>query len=216
VAATIQHPASGLDEALGASVWDGAEATLAPALAPPTIRCVEACLLPQWRASRAEAGGLLSLTVSTRTAFRLPIVKPFIDGIEARLALPKGLRVRIHTVLHETLMNAILHGNLALDSALRDSFGGLATLQDIIEARLLLPQLALKAIGIQAAWNDATLDVSVHDNGAGFERRPMAVDNESDEAGASGSGRGLAIVEALSDGVLLLDGGTTIKMGFNL
>jgi anti-sigma regulatory factor (Ser/Thr protein kinase) len=210
-------PAAGPGETPCLSAWDGASAdTLALALAPPAVDCVEACLLARRRAPHAAAPGRLGLTVTTRSAFRLPIVKPFIDAIETRLSLPNGLRVRVHTVLHETLMNAILHGNLALDSGLREDFSAMAQLERIIEQRLALPHLALKAIRIEAAWTDRALEISVHDSGDGFERRPSDPVGECGNVGACRSGRGLAIVETFCDSMILMDGGTAIKMGFGL
>src|SRR5262249_45047351 len=123
---TPVHPVTQMDDSggrcPGVSLWDGAsEQSLARALQPPVVYCVEQGL----RDALLEAGGLfhsLGLAVTTRAAFRLPVANAFVDAVDQRLQLDDDLRVRMLTVLHEAVINAVLHGNLGLGSSLRDNF----------------------------------------------------------------------------------------------
>jgi len=127
---------SGAGRHPGISLWDGAsEQSLARALRPPVVYCVEQGL----REALLELGGLfhsLGLAVTTRAAFRLPVANAFVEAVDQRLQLDDDLRVRMLTVLHEAVINAVLHGNLGLGSSLRDNLAQMARLQRIIERRL--------------------------------------------------------------------------------
>lgn len=113
-------------------------------------------------------------------------------------------------------MNSVLHGNLAINSGLRDSLEGLTTAHQSIEALLTSPQIARSMIRVEAIWNLSMLYVLVRDSGGGFKRSEPPSPGACQKAGHRGSGRGLAIVEAFCDRVALLNGGATIKLGFRL
>lgn len=195
--------------------WDGAsEETLRRALAMPATQCVEADLLSGQQpglVSLDHESGHLSLVVSTRSAYRNAIVKLFINAIEERAALSEDLRIRIYSAVQEAVMNAVLHGNLRLEPKLRNSLEGLMAADQQIEAKLLLPEVAQKAVRVEAVWNSSLLQISVHDSGNGY-----AAASASSEAFKGVCGRGLAILRAFCDGVAVLDGGTTVELEFNL
>jgi len=113
-------------------------------------------------------------------------------------------------------MNSVLHGNLAIESGLRDSLEGLTRAHQTIETLLASPQIARSMIRVEAIWNSSILYVLVRDSGAGFKRGELPSPAASQKAGHHGSGRGLGIVEAFCDRVALLNGGATIKLGFRL
>jgi hypothetical protein len=114
------------------------------------------------------------------------------------------------------MMNSVLHGNLAINSGLRDSLEGLTTAHQSIEALLTSPQIARSMIRVEAIWNSSMLYVLVRDSGGGFKRSELPSPGACQKAGHRGCGRGLAIVEAFCDRVALLNGGATIKLGFRL
>lgn len=212
------HPASDTDGASGdrqpRSLWDGASAqSLAHAMEPPAVYCVERGL-PD---ALLEAGGLfhsLGLAVTTRTAFRLPVANAFVDAVGQRLPLGDDLRVRMLTVLHEAVLNAVLHGNLGLGSSLRDNFAQMARLQRIIERRLGDTALGARRVVVEASWTASMLHLLVRDCGEGFVRDVALGMPDADCGGPRGGGRGLCIIEQLSDGVEYLNNGSTIRIGF--
>lgn len=213
------HPAADRDGASGdrhprASVWDGASVqSLAHAMEPPVVCCVEQGL-PD---ALLEVGGLfhsLGLAITTRAAFRLPVANAFIEALDQRLHLGDDLRVRMLTVLHEAVMNAVLHGNLGLGSSLRDSFAQMARLQRIIERRLGDTALGARRVFVEASWTASMLHLQVRDCGEGFVREVAFGMPDADGGGRRGGGRGLYIIEQLSDGVEYLNNGSTIRIGF--
>src|ERR1700759_3583482 len=131
----------------GVTRWDGAsEESLEAALAPPAMQCVEAGLVDDCRGAdivlTQPALGRLGLTVTTRSAYCHSIVKVFVNAMEQRTPLSKDLRVRLYSAVQEALMNAVLHGNLGIDSGMRGSLDGLIAAQDVIESKLGLPEIA--------------------------------------------------------------------------
>jgi anti-sigma regulatory factor (Ser/Thr protein kinase) len=196
--------------------WDGvSEETLQAALALPATRCVEADLAEGCGGELTLTEpvlGRLGLVVTTRSAYRHSIVRTFVDAMECRTKLSKDLRVRLYSAAQEALMNAVLHGNLRIDAGLRGSLDGLAAAQDAIESGLNVPEIARSMIRIEAAWNASVLHVSIRDSGAGYDHgSPEGWCPPPDD---NASGRGLAILQAFSDRVAVLNGGTTVKLEF--
>lgn len=195
--------------------WDAAsEESLRAALSMPTTQCVETGLSSEGQhdlTDLEDEAGHLSLIVSTRSAYRHPIVKTFLTALEERAPVSEDLRIRIYSAVQEALMNAVLHGNLRLDSKLRNSLDGLAEAEEQIDAKLRMPEIGQKMIRLDAAWNRTILQVTVHDSGIGY-----AAANTSSEAFKGVCGRGLAILRAFCDGVAVLDGGTTVEMEFTI
>jgi hypothetical protein len=110
----------------------------------------------------------------------------------------------------------VLHGNLAIGSASRNSLKGLENTHQTIEKLLASPEIARSMIRVEAIWNSTMLYVLVRDSGAGFKRSELPSPSAWWKAGHHGSGRGLAILEAFCDRIALLNGGATIKLGFRL
>lgn len=201
--------------------WDGvSESSLARALSPPVTECMEVALIDGNQYSRLlfrpRTSGCLRLALTTRSAYRLQVVKGFVGAIAVRMDLSRDLRERVHTAVQEAMMNSVLHGNLAIEFGLRDSLEGLETSHQTIEKLLTSPQIARSMIRVEAIWNSSMLYVLVRDSGGGFERSKLPSPSARQKAGHHGSGRGLAIVEAFCDRVALLNGGATIKLGFRL
>jgi anti-sigma regulatory factor (Ser/Thr protein kinase) len=195
------------------SSWNGvSEETLQAALAQPVRQCIEADLIGRCSGGSKDeqlSGDGLSLIVTTRSAYRHSIVKTFVEALRRRLPLTEDLRIRIYSAVQEALMNAVLHGNLRIDGALRGSLDGLVAAQAIIEARLEAPEIGGAMIRLDAAWTASEVEITVGDSGDGYDYsgvRPAAED--------SASGRGLEILQAFSDRVTVLNGGTTVRLEF--
>jgi anti-sigma regulatory factor (Ser/Thr protein kinase) len=197
--------------------WDGAsEETLETALAPPATQCVEADLIDDCADDvvlAQTARGRLGLVVTTRSAYRHSIVKAFVNAVENRASLSKDLRVRLYSAVQEALMNAVLHGNLKIDSDLRGSLDGLLAAQDAIESKLNAPDIARSKIQVEAVWSKSVLNVMIRDSGTGYDHESAEECPASDDRA---SGRGIAILQAFSDKVAVLNGGTTVRLEFEL
>lgn len=192
--------------------WDGAsEHGLQAALAAPTTTCIEAGL-NQSEAGRAfdpAACNGLGLRVTTRSVCRHRVVQNFIAAIEDRIPLNQDLRTRIQTAVQEAVMNAVMHGNLKIEPKLRNSLDGLAKMQQAMDEKLAKPESGLAEIRMEAGWTALMLSITIQDSGDGYDE--LAARKTVAEAA---SGRGLAILLAFCDGVVVLNGGTTVKLEF--
>jgi anti-sigma regulatory factor (Ser/Thr protein kinase) len=201
----------------GFTCWDGvSETTLEAALSPPAAGCIEADLIDErdWDVVFTRgAPGYLALAVTTQSAYRHSIVRAFIGAMASRTSLCEDLRVRIYSAVQEALMNAIFHGNLKIDPHLRDSLDGLLASQEAIELKLASPEVAHAMIRLEATWDASTVHVAVRDSGEGYDAGSPCMRNGHDMCDGA-SGRGLDILEAFSDGVQVLNGGTTIRLEF--
>lgn len=198
------------------SRWDGISMqSLAQALMSPATDCIEGNATGSPRTGRST-GRHLGLTVTTRSVYRHSIARVFAGALQGRIALSPDLHQRVHTALQEAMINAMLHGNLGLDASLRDDLQALTVSRAIIEARLASEQIARSLIRVDANWSGTMLYVVVRDNGSGFTKTDVPSEEERLDAGRTGSGRGLMILETLCDRISLLRGGTTIKLGFLL
>jgi hypothetical protein len=199
--------------------WDGmAETSLAVSLSPPTSDCIERELLGTQRRRRRPRAVCrhLGLVLTTRSAYRCALARAFVHAISERIHLSDDVLERAHTALQEAIMNAVLHGNLGLDSALRDDLAGMDRMHQTIESLLSSPQVALAAVRIDAVWNSSLLYIMVCDSGAGFDRSKLPTSQQSVAQTRIGGGRGFLILEAFCDRIALLRGGTLIKLGFRL
>ena len=209
----MQIPAVEDRRSFDGTCWDGvSEDTLVQALAAPALVCVEADLLIEGGSGCDDHGSpnRLGLTLSIRSIFRLAIAKAFVMAIDRRLPLCRETRDRVHTALHEVLLNAVMHGHLKIDAALRDSLGGFGASHDIIAAQLDGDDFSQSRVSIDAQWTEERLVIAVHDNGIGY------VPGTGRTAKRRGSGRGLLILEAFCDSVTHQNGGRSIILGFDL
>lgn len=197
--------------------WDGhSPNSLSLALSPPVIQCVELGLEGRLKARRERNVGQLSLLVSTRSAYRHPVGRHFLEAIERRTAIAADLHDRIGTAVQEAVMNSLLHGNLHIDAGARESLEGLSELHQSIAHELERPDVAHCMIQLDALWSTKMLYVIVRDSGDGYQRDRLPKPAGSDSCAARSSGRGLSILTAVCDRVAVIEGGRAIRLGFRL
>ena len=116
---------------------------------------------------------------------------------------------RIGVAIQEALVNALHHGNLEVNSDLRNGHDELY--YDLIVRRCHEPPYANRRIFVEA---DLTRDCAVfvvRDEGAGFDR--TSVPDPLDPAGLErASGRGLLLMRTFMDEVLFNDAGNAVTM----
>lgn len=188
----------------GLLIWDPTSGvSLAEALSPPVQTCIEngddIAAEIENSGSCPDPDGLL-LSVTTTVVCRQHAALPFAAAIGLRLGLSQELCERIATAVQEAAINAAVHGNLELGSELRDSWQGLDAFAAAIAQRLADPAYAKRRVRLRASWTPSRIIVNVHDDGAGYgvEEIPREV-----QADAAKSGRGLAMLRTLSNGVSL-------------
>ena len=217
--AARENQAADAGSARNLTFWDGVSAqSLACSLRQPTLDCVDqnAHGRRTIRLSTRNDRRRLRLVVTAISAYRHPIAKIFAEALGERLSLTQDLYERVYTALQEALMNAMLHGNLGLDSGLRENLRDLAKWHALIEERFALPYVARSLIRLNANWTGAMLRIAIRDSGEGFTRSPSSEALLKRSEAPIGSGRGLAILDALCDRTALRRGGTVIELDFFL
>ena len=196
--------------------WDGVSAvTLSEALAPPAVQCIEADLAIRnvRLLTVRKSPECLSLTVTTRSAYKTFINRVFTNAIADRMHCSSDLRERVSTAVQEALMNAVLHGSLQIEPHLRNDFQSLLIVHEQIEAQLALERVAHSMIRVQALWSSTSLHILIRDEGEGIQAaNPPPAQQDTGEERASG--RGLLVLASMCDRFALIEGGRTAKMSF--
>jgi sigma-B regulation protein RsbU (phosphoserine phosphatase) len=166
------------------------------------------------RLERWAPSPFLLVSLSTRTAVETPVAQIFVEALAERLDLDPDVRERVETALHETIVNAAIHGNLELamaGGAGRDEvvYGAY---YDRVMAALSHSPLAERRVIVAATSQAGVLLLTVMDEGFGFLANHGVLLESVDEA----SGRGISMIRALTDGMRFEDGGRCLTMSFHL
>lgn len=160
-----------------------------------------------------RAGGLV-LSLTTASAWKIDLTQLVTEAVIDRFGpVNDARRHEIELCLSESLTNALLHGNLEMDSAPRDSLSGLVRYLDQIEERLRDSRLAAKRIDLLITPSSSgRLRVAVRDRGPGFDAeyyldRPLVTEAKH--------GRGLPLIRQLAGSVAARDAGRTLVMSFS-
>jgi anti-sigma regulatory factor (Ser/Thr protein kinase) len=132
-----------------------------------------------------------------------PAVVPAVLGhleLVASLLHPRDRtdRIRVGVALHEALLNAIQHGNLELDSDLRQEDE--RVFRDLGEERRRRPPYRDRRVHVRATLSRSEAVYVVEDEGPGFD--PATVPLPTDPANIERiGGRGLMLIRAFMDEV---------------
>jgi CheY-like chemotaxis protein len=146
------------------------------------------------------------------------LIDPLVDLIQQiafrmKLCNTNG-RFRIGMALQQTILNALYHGNLELTTeqieAARESLLGNPT-ANMIQKRRTLPPYRDRKIHIDARITPERLEVTVADDGPGFDvgRAQSMLDNARDDLEG---GRGLRLMKILMDEVKFNASGNEVRL----
>jgi len=162
---------------------------------------------------RSAAVAHFSLAMTTSSAFGVDLAKLACDALEMRGILTRDRRLPVELALHEVIANAILHGNLGLESSQKETPEQFESFCDRIRQRLDDPSARARWIEVKASWSDTDLEVIVTDEGDGFVPETLP---ESDIADLEKPfGRGLSIVRTLATEVQISEGGRRKSLRFS-
>jgi anti-anti-sigma regulatory factor len=157
-------------------------------------------------------GGLV-VSVSTAAAMRIDLARLFADAIQQRFKV--GRRAAdslIDLCLTEAIGNAVIHGNLGVDSTMRTNSEGARRFRETMNHRLAMPELAGRRIEITLRpLGAATFTVSVADQGQGFDISRELTRTVEAEAKC---GRGISLIRKIARAVWSEDGGRCLVMLF--
>lgn len=147
---------------------------------------------------------------------RLEWVEKTIDFLRQRLlacgAYAPGRIEGLALALHEALVNAIVHGNLAVSSDLK--VDGDDTFARVLAERSADPAFAQRRVSVEYRHLGDECIISITDEGDGFDHdtwiATLDADEQSDAPSLRPSGRGILMMRALSDGVEYRHGGRQV------
>jgi|GEM_PF-2377653 len=146
------------------------------------------------------------------------MARKFCEGIRAHTDVSSINLTTIELSLQEAIINAVVHGNLGLGSAYKETADDLTHYHQMIRDRLANDPQARKPIDVIGWWDDRHLAIAVGDQGAGYEtvERRKQKDAGSPVTGKDRrrSGRGLEIIRRFAEDVTVANGGRTIIMSF--
>lgn len=149
------------------------------------------------------------LSLYSRTAAKIPVAHLVLALLTQQIRISKAIHDTMVTVLHEAVLNAVIHGNCDLESNYNDKEGFLA-FQEILDKRLADAAYGLKRVVIEVGFSLNHVVFCVTDEGEG---------NITPGTGKLGKdtphGRGLDIIFHHCEGVSFSPEGNTIIMEIN-
>lgn len=140
----------------------------------------------------------VAISITTGSCYASDLAHSLTDMIGNRFNISDDKKVQIVTCLHEAIMNAILHGNLNIESDFR-TLKGLYIYQTEIEHRLKINSYKLRRVHIKI-WNkNNSIEIAISDEGNGFDIPTKTTDDTLP------NGRGLRIISSLADKMWLQD-----------
>ncbi|MDG1873988.1 MAG: ATP-binding protein [Mariniblastus sp.] len=119
-------------------------------------------------------------------------------------------RLQIGMAMDEALVNAMHHGNLEVDSQLRETENE-ASYYELIRIRKSESPFCHRRVRVQAEFSDQHISVQISDDGKGFNPE-LIPDPTSDENLHNISGRGLYLIRSFMDSVDHNEAGNQITM----
>lgn len=153
----------------------------------------------------------LYLGLATSSAYGVELAKLFTAALMGRLGLSDDLRDNMELALHEALVNGLIHGNLGIPSTGRETLELFTEYCRQVERGLSDPERGSRLIEVYAWWSKQHVDISVEDDGDGFD--PKALEVEAQVNGRT-SGRGLQLIGSLAETYRITQGGRRLTMRF--
>ena len=167
----------------------------------------------QYKQKKSEQ--VLSKITSSSFSFKFEndssLIPPMIEHIQSHMVgWNETDRLRVGVALDESLLNAMHHGNLEVDSRLRDEGDG-EEYRCEIQKRLKEAPFCQRKICLEAQISSSEIQVRVRDEGPGFEPSEVP-DPTTPENLEKPSGRGLLLIRSFMTQVLHNTVGNEITM----
>lgn len=142
-------------------------------------------------------------------------IEPTVDYLVRRSTLCGGLHsnraMKVTLALVEGITNAIVHGNLAISSSLKEA--GDRAYIDAITSRCADPEYAGRVVDVRSTFDGKDLRWVISDQGAGFDvDRALRQLDDPDPDPLRPSGRGLMLMRAFMDEMRYEDRGRRLVL----
>jgi len=123
-----------------------------------------------------------------------------------------GIHSELFTVLSELYNNALEHGVLELDSALKQSDDGFFEYFTLREEKLSVLEVASIVISAEYQPDENTLAIRIKDSGSGFKQQHMSKLENVEKS----YGRGISLVKELCESIEYTNKGNTVDVVFKI
>ena len=160
---------------------------------------------------------LLNRISSVQTSYILPNETKLVhalssqvrDTMRAMRIFPENDRLRISIAFEEALLNSLYHGNLEVDSELRDQDQG--AYEDLAHRRTLQAPYIDRQLNVDISLTQEAVLFTVRDQGPGFD--PDDIPDPTDpEFLDRPSGRGMLLMKSFMDEISYSQGGRQVTM----
>jgi CheY-like chemotaxis protein/anti-sigma regulatory factor (Ser/Thr protein kinase) len=139
-----------------------------------------------------------------------PVIGHLLEHMAQWRLVDEGDSIRVGLALYEVLMNAVEHGNLELDSQLRDIDDGIPY-RELAEERRRRSPYQDRTVRLSARFSRDEAAFVVRDQGPGYD--PDALPDPTDPVNmVRAHGRGLLLIRTFMDDVRLNDKGNEVTL----
>ncbi len=124
----------------------------------------------------------------------------------------EGRKIQFETAVYEAVFNSIEHGNLEIDYDLKQSLIEQNEYDNFLQKRLKEDKYKNRKIYLHFKISDTGLELSIKDDGEGFDWQSVKEKIDSDEMLLSGNGRGLKIISSVFDSVFFNEKGNILTL----
>jgi len=153
--------------------------------------------------------GKLCFSFATSTAYLTDYAALVCEALAARGILTPMRRPDVELSVHETISNAVVHGNLALASNMKGDVQHFSEFAQALQNRMTAPE-AKKRVDITAQWDHEFLDITVADQGKGYDESKLPANLDP----FAPAGRGLSIIRSLTLSMNVTHGGRMTTLRF--
>jgi two-component sensor histidine kinase len=146
---------------------------------------------PTHKKSKQLTGLLLAASYPSSTAWEHPVAQTFADNVTAMCRQDEEFSLALWLSVHEAVVNAVVHGNLEIESP-EDSFDSMGQFHEQIRERLKNQSYANRRVALVAyRHDDECIRVEITDQGKGL---PEVALHKNKQA----SGMGCRLMQTLS------------------
>ena len=113
----------------------------------------------------------LSFLCTSPLIYSVDIADFFVKKLSESLNLSDQMKTDIRLALHETLINALVHGNLEISTGQVKTAYDFMNYTNLLQERLKSSSFAKKSVCIYASWNTHKLVIRVKDEGNGYKHK---------------------------------------------
>jgi anti-sigma regulatory factor (Ser/Thr protein kinase) len=151
------------------------------------------------------------LNLTSRTAYGLANAERFCEMLSRRIDLQEEHRLELLIILQEAIANAVLHGNLEVESApLEEGIPALEKQYNELEQKISDSALSDRRVEVTASWNQPKLTVCITNEGPGYDA------DKQHHIPSDAPIRGMELIRSLTDRIEIEKKGRQLKLFLRL